>query len=73
MNCTIILNVFYVLHGIPNLEADNQIDFMNYCILYGKWFIHQCRTNENNIFILDFIKLVKDKLKVEKTLCEITT
>ena len=44
---------------------------MNLCIIYGKWYIYKCKKDNNNLCILDFIKIVKEKLILEKTLSNI--
>ena len=66
---TITLDVTNVLFGIANPNDDHIIDILNLCILYGKWYIHQCKQEGDQIFLMNYIKVVKDKLTAEKTLC----
>ena len=40
---------------------------MNYCILYGKWYIYVSKKNDSELFFLNFVGFIKDKM-----LCEIT-
>ena len=63
------LNAKYVLLGIPNHNEDKFIDIFNLCILYAKWYIYQCKLNHQNLFIMDYIKFVKEKLHIEETWC----
>ena len=69
LDVTITLNQSYVIFGIPNLEENINIDIMNLCILYGKWYIYHCKKDKHELFIIDYIKLVKDKLEGEKMWC----
>ncbi len=66
---TIKLDVLSVLFGISNPDGDNLLHFINYCILYGKWYLHVCITNDKDKFILTFVTQIKKCLIVEKT-CE---
>ena len=66
LHFTIALSVEYVLFGIPNLDNINEIESMNLIILYGKWYIHECNAKGDVLFILDFIKLLKNKLTISK-------
>ena len=65
------LNAKYVLFGIPNHNDDMFIDIFNLCILYAKWYIYQCKQNNQSIFIIDYLKLVKEKLCIEKAWCKL--
>ncbi len=68
---TIVLDPMSVLFGISNPDNDNTLHFINYCILYGKWYLHECKTQNKEIFLLTFIKKLKGYLEVLKTLCDI--
>ena len=63
------LSAKYVLLGIPNHNDDKYIDIFNLCILYAKWYIYQCKLNDQKLFIVDYIKFVKDKMRIEETWC----
>ena len=71
LDFTITLKEEYVLFGIPNLQENNDIDFMNLCLLYGKWYIYKCKISQTNLCLLEFIKNVKDKLHTEKAWSDI--
>ena len=64
------LTVNEIMLGIPNPCDDEIIDIFNYCILYGKWYIYSCKKDDTQMFILNYIKYIKDKLQIEKTICE---
>ena len=68
---SINISSFDVLFGIPNENGDKSIDFMNLSILYGKYYIHMCKKNNSQIFFMDYIKYVKDRLEIEKMYCQI--
>ena len=36
------------------------------------WYIYDCKQKCITMCVLDYIKLVKDKLCIEKTICEIS-
>ncbi len=73
MGVTIKLDVLSVLFGISNPDGDRLLHFINYCILYGKWYLHDCITKNKEKFILTFITLIKNYLLVEKTICEMNS
>ncbi len=39
-----------VLFGISNDSKNEVIDFMNYCILYGKWYIYTVKKMVQNYY-----------------------
>ena len=45
---------------------DKNITPLNYLIIYGKYYIFQCRSNRKNSFLRSFLLLVKDRLSFEK-------
>ena len=69
LEVTFKLDVNTVIFGIPRTTEDTIIDIMNYCILYAKYFIHQKKVANEDIFFLEYIKLIKNKLEVEKMTC----
>ena len=56
---------------MPNPNEDKFIDIMNLCILYAKWYIHGCKMNKEQLFLPNFIKLLRDKLTAERLLCKL--
>ncbi len=70
-NTKIHIDVKDVLFGIPNDSKDDIMDFMNYCILYGKLYIYESKKKDTEIFFLNFVRFIKDKLLCEKTNSEI--
>ena len=68
---TMNLSWIDVMFGISNMMNDNSIDIMNLCILCAKYYIHVKKTNREQIFFIDYIKFVKDRLKIEKAVCEL--
>ena len=68
---TFPLNSRYVLFGLQNPNEDEIFDIMNLCILYAKWYISGCKRENTQLFLPDFIRMLRNKLMVEKTLCQI--
>ena len=60
-----------VLFGISNTNEDNIIDILNLCILYAKWYIHKSKKDNVQLFLPDYIRMVKDKLSIEMQLCKL--
>ncbi len=47
------------------------IHALNFSILIAKQYIYYQRlTNENNIYFLSYLPILKNKLQIEKLLCE---
>jgi hypothetical protein len=69
LEVTIDLNEIYILFGKPNTNDDGMIDVLNMCILYAKWYIFTCKKDNVQLFLPNYVKLVRDKLSNEKTLC----
>ena len=72
-NCdtTVDLDVKSVLFGIPNYTNDQFIYCMNICILYAKWYIYCCKRDEEQLFFLTFVTMLKNVLQTEKVRCQI--
>ena len=68
LQMSIPLNAKHVLFGMPNPNEDKIIDVLNLCILYGKWYISECKKNNTQLFLPNYIRMVKGKLTTEKTL-----
>ncbi len=60
-----------VLFGIPNDSKNDVIDFFNYCILYGKLYIYTVKKKNTDLFFLNFVSFIKNKLLCERTISEI--
>lgn len=69
LEMSIQLNASCILLGLPNPNGDNTIDILNLCILYAKWYIFACKKDNVLLFLPNYIKIVKDKLGIEKTVC----
>ena len=52
-----------IIFGLPGEEDIFMI--INFCILYGKKYIFDCRINENIVFIDRFKTKLKNRLEVE--------
>lgn len=57
-----------MLFGYPGNSDVEMV--LNYCILYGKWFIFCQKIHERNtIEIYDYLIQLKQRLFIEKTIC----
>ena len=71
LNVTINLSTADAIFGIQNVDNDNNIDVLNLTILLAKYYIHVKKSNDQDLCLFEFIKLVKDKLEIEKAVCKI--
>ena len=71
LDTAIKIDVNSILFGIANTEDDCTINIVNLCILHGKWNIYSCKNDNVELFILNYIKMVKDKLCIENVRCEL--
>ena len=55
------LTICEVLFGIP-IFNDPNIQIINFLIIITKWYINQCRTKGKNIFFIEMISIVKNKI-----------
>ena len=53
-----------IIFGIYNPNNDHNINTLNYCILYGKYYIYCTKINCDKIFLFKFLQLLKNKLDV---------
>ena len=57
-----------IIFGIKNENNDVIIDVLNYCIIFGKWYIYATKKSENKIFFLHFLHKLKNRLLVLETM-----
>ncbi len=50
-----------IIFGI-GITDDINIDIINFIILLGKWYIHKTKSDEKPLFLLNFLKLIRDKM-----------
>ena len=51
-----------------NEISDGNIDTLNNCILFAKFFIYQTKRNGNEIFFLKFLHMLKNRIEVFTTM-----
>ena len=61
LEVSINLTVCEVLFGIP-IPNNPDIEAINYITLIGKWYINRNRSNEEALYMLEFLELLKDKM-----------
>ena len=62
IDTTMDLTVCEIIFGINILNNDS-IDAINFLILIGKLFINKSKTNEELLYFIKFIALLKDKIE----------
>ena len=58
-----------VLFGILNYNDDIIIDILNFCIIYAKWYIYKCKIDGIQLFLPNFVQMLKDTLEIEQAAC----
>ena len=53
-----------IIFGAQNEISDGNIDTLNYCILFAKFYIYQTQRNGNKIFFLKFLHMLKNRIEV---------
>ena len=58
---------FTILEILLGITLNNSHSILcNYIILYGKKFIYDCKSNQREIFFLEFLRTIRSKLNVER-------
>ena len=51
-----------IIFGIPSNNSVD-INIMNYIILLGKWYIHKARSSGNQLYVFEFLKILRGKIE----------
>ena len=62
----VILQTYDVVFGINNEDNDVFFDVMNFCILYGKWYVHKIKVDSKPLCFFNYLQFLKMKLKCLK-------
>ena len=65
LECSFNIKAIDVLFGICNAFNDTMIDIINYCILNAKSYITNCKKNNNEPNLFDYLFFIKNKLEIE--------
>ena len=65
IGCTFRLKPEDVIFGICNLNDDNVINIVNYCILMAKYYIAETRKKEDEPNLFDYLRFIKYKLNLD--------
>ena len=57
------LTVCEILFGIPMNNNYDDSRLLNFLILFGKWYINKRKSNQNPIYFLEYLTLIKDKVR----------
>ena len=63
--CTFNLTPKDIIFGICNAYDDFIIEIINYCILNAKYYIVECRKNDKETNLYEFLRFIKQKLEIE--------
>ena len=63
------LNNHYVIFGIINENDDPLLNAFNFCILYGKFYISDCKRNHRTCCFFVFLREFKNRLETEREIC----
>ena len=69
--CSFNLGKLDIVFGIMNENNDCILSALNYCILYAKKFIHNCKLNNQPFFMNNFICKLKRRLIIEEYIAEV--
>ena len=62
-------NKYYVIFGIINENDDPLLNALNFCILYGKYHISDCKRNLRTCCFSIFLRELKNRLEIEREIC----
>ena len=62
LDLTFDFTVCEIIFGIPNINNQNEIDIINFLILYGKWYINKIKTEGKPMYFINFIELIKNRI-----------
>ena len=63
---TVRLSKTDILFGIPLKNKNHCLSYLNFIILYGKWYIHVNKQYNKPIFVLDYLVQLKQNILSEK-------
>ena len=59
------LNMFYVIFGIINERDESLIHALNFCILFGKYFIANCKKSGELCCFFTYLRELKIRIEIE--------
>ncbi len=60
-----------IIFGGANENNDELCNALNFCILFGKSYIVRCRYRDHKCSLIEFLRLLKDRLEIEAYICKI--
>ena len=64
------VNVLDIVFGIANQDQETVLNSLNFCILFGKFYIYKCKKGETTILFEDFKHELYNRLKCESYLMQ---
>ena len=55
-----------IIFRIPNFGNNNELNVLNFVILFAKFFIKQCKLNKNHVNFPAFINKLKERMATER-------
>ena len=71
LDTSIPLTICEIIFGIT-ITGNNSINTLNFLILIGKLFINKSRTNKQPVYFINFLAIVKEKIKFATYLRQIS-
>ena len=53
-----------IIFGVRREIGDGNIDTLNYCTLFAKFYIYQTKRNLDKLFFLKFLHMLKNRIEV---------
>ena len=63
---SITFELLNMLHGIPNYDENNEINILNFVILWGKSYIKTCKKKDCQPVFYDFQVCLKERMIIEE-------
>ena len=57
-----------IIFGISNFGNNNELNVLNFVILFAKFFIKQCKLNKNHVNFPAFINKLKESMVTKRYL-----
>ncbi len=65
-NVRMILSILDIIFGIANVNDDIIFDVYNFCILFAKFYIYECKIKSRVCIFEQFLRILKIRVDIEK-------
>ena len=60
------LSVLDIIFGFVNDNNDLVFDVFNFCILFAKYYVYECKIRSRDVDFACFIRILKTRIEIEK-------